>query len=193
MARNERDFDVQAGETFHPTLRWGSGLYASKPITAISKATPVVVTAAGHGLPNGWPCACVGVQGMTQINDPRYPPTNWRFGNVLTPDTVQLNEVSSAEYTAYTSGGFLVYDTPATLAGMTFTMNLYSDPECEGVLTSLVSTNPAQIAVDDTLKTITPHLQTAALTWDTAYYRLDVADGSGVVTELLRGIIRINP
>lgn len=189
--RNEKDFCVPAGETFHPTLRWGSGVYAAKAITAITKATPAVVTAVAHDLPNGWPCACVGVQGMTQINDPRYPPTDWKFGTVIDANTVQLNEVSSADYSTYTSGGALVYDTPTPLAGVTVTMTIYSDPDHETVLETLTSAVPAEIDVDLTLMTITPLLQTAALTWDTGYYLVLATDSGGVITELLRGVITL--
>ena len=192
MARNERDFIVPDGETFHPTLRWGSGVYTSKPITAISKATPAVVTAAGHALPNGWPCACVGVQGMTQINATRYPPQggDWKFGTVLTDDTVQLNEVSSADFSTYTSGGALVYDTPVSLASVSLSMPIYEAPDFSGTPLVTLSSAGGSITIDDTLKTIVPLLQTAALTWTTGYYRLEATQGS-IITELLRGIIRI--
>lgn len=193
MSRNERDFDVPVGETFHPVLRWGSGVYTSKAITGISKAAPASITATGHGLPNGWPCAVSGAQGMTQINSTRFPPggDDWRYGTVVDANTVEFNEVDSSNYSAWTSGGFLVYDTPAPLAGITFTLVIYSDADHDNVLVTLSSATPAQIAVDDTLKTITPLLQTAALTWDTGYYLLKATDSGGIVTELLRGIISI--
>jgi hypothetical protein len=130
---------------------------------------------------------------MTQINATRYPPQgdDWKFGTVLSASEVQLNEVNSADFSTYTSGGFLVYDTPSTLAGATITMTIYSDPDFETVLVTLTSATPAQLAVDDTLKTITPFLQTAGLTWETGYYLVKVPDSGGVITELLRGIIRI--
>lgn len=188
---NEKDFSVHVGETFHPTLRWGTGVYTSKAITGITKAAGAVITAVGHALPNGWPCACVGVQGMNQINATRFPPSgsDWKFGTVLGVDTVELDEVSSTDYTTYTSGGFLVYDTPQSLAGITVTMKIYSSPTLTG--TPLVTlTSGVEITLDDTLKTITPLLQTVALTWTTGYYRVDATVGT-VITELLRGVITI--
>jgi hypothetical protein len=83
-ACKEQDFCVQAGETWHPTIRWGTGTYTTKAISAITKATPAVITAAAHGVPNGWPVAVVGVQGMTQINATRYPPqgNDWHAATV---------------------------------------------------------------------------------------------------------------
>lgn len=189
---SEKQFCVRAGETFHPTMRWGTGVYTAKNISAITQATPVVVTATGHGLPNGWPCAVVGAQGMVQMNATRYPPqgNDWKAGTVLSVDTIQLNGVSSALMSAYTSGGALVYDTPAALAGVTATLSIYDNPGHTGTpLVTLVS--PTDITIDLTAMTITPLLQTAGLTWTTGYYRLDVADSGGVVTELLRGTITI--
>src|SRR5688572_19212489 len=134
MSRNERDFDVPVGETFHPTLRWGSGVYATKAITAINKAAPAAITAVAHGLPNGWPCAVSGAQGMTQINSTRYPPggDDWRYGTVVDADTVEFNEVDSSNFSTWTSGGFLVYDTPVSLAGVTVQLLVYSNPQMTG-------------------------------------------------------------
>lgn len=191
MSRNERDFDVPVGETFHPTLRWGAGVYTAKVITAISKATPAVVTAAAHGLPNGWPCAVVGVSGMTQINATRYPPAgpDWKFGTVLDADNVQLEEVSSALFSTYVSGGALVYDTPTPLVGVNVSLVICSDPQFEDVLVTLAS--GVGITIDTTLMTITPLLQTAGLAWKTGYYLVKATDSGGIVTELLRGVISI--
>lgn len=189
---SEKQFCLRSGETFHPTIRWGTGVYTSKAITGITQATPAVITAVAHGLPNGWPCAVVGALGMVQINATRYPPqgNDWKAGTVLGVDSVQLNGVSSAGMTAYTSGGSLVYDTPASLAGITATMTIYDNPGHTGTpLVTLTST--AGITIDNVLMTITPLLQTAGLTWTTGYYRLDVTDGGGVVTELLRGTITL--
>jgi hypothetical protein len=186
----ERDFSVPVGETFHPVLRWGSGVYTSKAITGISKATPAVVTAVGHALPDGWPCAVVGAQGMTQINA-HYPPreNEWEDGTVVDANNVALNAVSSAEYSTWTAGGALVYDTPVSLAGATVTMEFYTDPDRTG--TPLVTlTSGVEIALDDTLKTITPTLQTEDLAWTTAYFRVDATVGT-TVTELLRGVLTI--
>lgn len=190
---NEQDFCIAAGSTFHPVLRWASDELVSVPITAISKAAPVVITAPGHGMPNGWPCAVVSASGMFQINAGRYPPqaSDWHKGTVVTADQVQINEISSADYTPYTSGGFLVYSRPMDLLGASANLQIFDNPDHTGTpLVFLV--NPTGITIDQTAKTITPLLQTAGLTWETGYYTLDMTEATGVVTEVLRGIIRID-
>lgn len=187
-ACKEQDFCVQAGETWHPTIRWGTGSYTAKTISAITKATPAVITAVAHAVPNGWPVAVVGVQGMIQINATRYPPqgNDWHAAAVSDADTIALNDVSSAGFSTYDTGGALVYDTPKDLTGCTFALTIYDNPEHTG--TPLATITPV---VEPTLKTITPTLQTAALAWDIGYFRLLATEPSGVVTELLRGSLTI--
>ena len=188
----EKDFCVQAGETWHPVVRWGTGTLTSKAITAITRATPVSITATAHGAPNGWPVAVTGVEGMIEINARRYPPQgdDWHYATVPDANTVQLNDVSSANYTTYSEDGALVYDTPKDLTGVNFSLSIYNNPEHAGTPLATL-TNPTGITVETTLKTITPLLQTAGLTWTLGYYRLMATEASGVVTELMRGSITI--
>jgi len=190
---NRQDFTVGAGETFQPILRWGSEVFLSKPITAISQAAPVVVTAVGHGIPDGWRVAVVSAKGMTQINAQNFPPTgtDWHKATVLTADTIQLNKVNSADYAAYTSGGFLVYNTPVALAGMTGVMTIRDAPLTGTVLATLTSSPAAGLTLNDTTKQILPVLATAALTWAVGYYDLELTDSGGKVVQLLTGTITI--
>lgn len=189
---NRKDFCLSTGETFRPVFRWALETLDSKAVTGITKAAPAVVTAVAHGLPEGWPCAVVGAQGMNQINAERYPPqaNDWQRGTPLTADTVQLNTVSSADYSAYTSGGFLVYRRPADLANITATFKVWGNPAHTG--TPEVSlTEIAGITLDNTLKTIIPMFQTEGETWTTGYYELAVTDANGVVTTLAEGVITL--
>jgi hypothetical protein len=191
--QNKQDFCVGAGETFQPILRWGSEVLISKPITAIGQAAPAVVTAVGHAVPDGWRVSVVSAKGMTQINAKEFPPrgTDWQKATVLTADTVQLNKVNSADYAAYSSGGFLVYNTPVTLAGMTGVFTIRDAPLTGTVLATLTSSPAAGPTLNDTTKQILPVLATAALTWSTGYYDLELTDSGGTVTQLLTGVITI--
>lgn len=188
----QRDFCVQAGETWHPTIRWGTGVLTTKAITGITKAAPAAITAPAHGVPNGWPVAIRGVAGMTQINAKRYPPQgdDWHAATVSGVNTLSLNDVDSSTFSTYDEDGFVVYDTPKDLAGCTFALTIYDNADHAGTpLATLSSTSG--ITVETTLKTISPLLQTAALAWTLGYFRLLATEPSGVVTELLRGTITI--
>ena len=190
--QNTKDFCVNAGETFKPILRWGSDVLISKAITGITQAAPAVVTAVGHSVPDGWQVAVVSAKGMTQINAERFPPAgaDWHRATLLTVDTVQLDGVNAADYSAYLSGGFLVYNTPTSLSGMTATMTIRDAPVIGAVLNTLTST--AGIVLDNTAKTITPTLATAGLVWTVGYYDLELTDLNSIVIQVLSGVITIN-
>lgn len=70
---------------------------ATKPITAISKASPAVATSAAHGLTNG-DYVLLKVNGMT--------PLNYRVVRVaaVTADTFQLEGIDSTGFETFTSG-----------------------------------------------------------------------------------------
>lgn len=191
--KNMQNFNVGAGATFQPILRWGTSVLSSKPVSAISQAAPSVVTATAHGIPDGWQVAVVSAKGMTQINAVNYPPrgADWHRATVLTPDTVQLNTVNSADYAAYTSGGFLVYATPASLAGATGVLTIRDAPLTGTVLAALTSSPAAGLTLNDTTKQILPVLATAGLTWTVGYYDLVITGAGGVITQLLTGTITI--
>ena len=192
--QNTQDFCMALGETFAPIIRWGSDVLSSKAITAVSQAAPAVVTAAAHGVPDGWLVAVVGVAGMTQINTQNYPPrgTDWVKASLVDTNNVQLNKVSSAGYAAYTSGGFLVFNTPVSLAGATGVFTIWDAPVGGNVLATLTSSPAAGLTLNDTTKQILPVLATAALLWNTGYYRLDITDSTGVTTQVLSGTIAVN-
>lgn len=190
------DFCVKAGATFNPTIRWGSSGLKAAAITAITQGTPVQITAPGHGVPDGWPVAVVGVTGLNGINATRYPPvsSDLQLATVLDADTIALNAISSALMApAYISGGSVVWNAPLSLTNVVVTLTVWNSPARSGtplvVLTNALGGNG--ITVDDLAMTIIPFLQTAGLQWTTGYYDLDATDAAGVVSNLFTGIIKI--
>lgn len=121
MAASKQDLVIRQGETFSRVVRWETEPLLSKPITGISQATPAVVTCTSHGVPNGWRVAVVSAKGMKQVNASEFPPieADWHEATVLSANTVALSDVNSADWTAYTSGGALVYYTPQDITGYT--------------------------------------------------------------------------
>jgi len=192
-----QDFTIVKGKTFSRVLRWESQPLIYKVITAITKAAPAVVTATGHGAPDGWRVAVVSVQGMREINakvpGKGQPPVASEFhkAKVLTANTIELNDVNSLEFSVYTSGGALLYFTPVSLAGATARLQIRATETATAILLDLVS--PTNIVVDDTAKTITITITatvTAAFTFLTGVYELEITIG-GVVTQLLKGTVTV--
>lgn len=187
-----KNFTVGAGETFAPVVRWAMKTLTTVAISGIARATPVLITAVGHGIPQGWPVAVVGVTGMPEINATRYPPVanDFHYATVADANTITLNDISSAQFQPYSSGGSIVYNTPQPLVGVVPTMTFYDTPQKDTVLATL--TLGSGLTVDTIQMLMVPELQTAGLLWDTAYYDLDVVDANAVVTRILTGILTIN-
>lgn len=190
------DLTIVKGSTFSRVLRWESAPLIVTAITGITQAAPAVVTAASHGRVTGQRVAVVSAGGMRQINAKNYPPRSGEFGKctVLTSSTVSLDTVNSTNYSAYTSGGFLVSWTPVSLSGYSARMMFRETPESTGdPLVSLVS--PTDIVLDDTNHTITITISataTAAYTFEQAAYDLELVSAGGVVTKLLSGMVFVS-
>lgn len=190
------DLTIIKGSTFSRVLRWESLPFVYTPIAAISRAAPAVVTAAGHGLVTGWRAAILSAGGMRQINAKSAPPTARDFHKVtfVSSSQVNFNDIDSSEFTTYTSGGFLCSYTPVSLTGFTARMKIRATATGTAALASLVS--PTEIVLDNTNHTITitiPAADTAAYTFSTGVYDLELASGDAVpvVTKLLSGNITV--
>ncbi len=125
MSPIKKDLTILQGRTFSYPLKWEIEPIVYKPITGITQSAPCVVTAVGHGLPDGWRAAIVSVKGMTQINASNPPKdSEYVVTKVLTADTIELNTVNASEYKTYTSGGYVQYNTPQDLAGYVARMSI---------------------------------------------------------------------
>lgn len=197
-----KDLTIEQGKTFSQVVRWETTPIVYKPITAITQAAPALITAASHGLKNGWRVAVVSVKGMTQINAKNDPPKDKDYHAVTIPvadgtNKIELNEINSALFKAYTSGGYLQYNTPHSLASYTARMSIkdkVGGTELLRLDTTLVAPQP-RIALDDTEHTITLTISaadTAALAWTKGVYDLELVSAAGVVTAILSGTITVS-
>lgn len=195
------DFVLQKGKTFSRVLRWETGPIVYKAITGITKAAPAVVTAVGHGAPDGWRVAIVSIPrtSMYEINAKNAPPQDLDYhdAKVLTSSTIELNDVNSSEFHTWSSGGYVQYNTPQDLTGYTARMQIRDTTESTTILLSL-NTNPpgpdSRITLDNTAKTISlviDAVTTAALTFSAGVYDLELVSAGGIVTQLLKGAITV--
>lgn len=200
MAKRE-DLTILQGKTFSQVVRWEEAPIIYKPISAITRAAPAQITATSHGLKDGWRVAVVSVKGMTQINAANNPPKDKDYHPVTvvggSGNTIELNDVNSSDFKAYTSGGYLQYNTPASLAGFTARMSIkdkVGGTELLRLDTTVVAPQP-RIVLDDTNHTITLTItaaDTAALTWTKGVYDLELVSASGVVTAILYGSVTVS-
>lgn len=171
---------IYQGSTFRETLRWESSTKVYKPITGITKAAPVVVTAPSHGIPPGWRARITNVGGMKEINsasESYYTITD------TTSDSVTINAVNAIGFTDYTTGGILEYNAPVDSTGYTGRMQIRSSLTSDTVILELTSAN-GRILIDTVNDTITIFISptdTTTLDFKSAVYSLELINGSEVI------------
>jgi hypothetical protein len=188
------DLIIQQGKTFSRLLRWEVPPIVYKAITAITKTAPVRLTVVGHGIPAGWRATVVSAKGMKEINAVNTPPRgkDYHRATVIDVDTVEFNDVNAANYTAYTSGGYLQYNTPVDLTGMTARMTIKD--RVGGTELASFTTENGGIDIDTAAYTITLYMaaaDTAAFTWRRGVYDLEMVSADGTVTLLLYGDVSV--
>jgi hypothetical protein len=178
MAPSKLNLKIFQGSTFAEVLRWESSTKIYIPITGITKAAPVVITAPAHGIPVNWRTKVTNVVGMKEINS-----TDYYVVTAVANNSITLNDVNSLSYTAYTSGGVLEYNQPVDLAGYTARMQIREKVTSSTFIKELTTINGG-IVIDNTAKTITINISatdTAALTFKSAVYSLELVTGGTVI------------
>ena len=197
-----KDLVIQQGRTFTLVLRWETEPIVYKAISAITQAAPVRISfSVAHGCPDGWRAAVTGVKGMTEINAEANSVKERDFHpvTVIDANTIEFNEVDASGYKAYTSGGFLQYNTPVDLTGYTGRMKIKDKVGGTVLLSTEAGDTPLDvidIALDTTAKTITLTIAASAtddITWSRGVYDLEMvnSDAEPVVTAILTGKVSV--
>ena len=182
------------GKTFEQFVRWESEPFLFTQILGISNTAPVRITTGVHGIPDGWRVAVVDAGGLTELNAANNPPKASDFRKATVPDTthIEFNPLSAVEYGTWTADGYLQWYTPHDLTGYTARMAI-KNKVGGTVLLSLTTENDG-IVINDSAKTITLNIDatdTAALTWTTGVYDLEMISPTGVVTSLMTGSVAV--
>ena len=188
-APTKLNFKMYQGSTFTEVIRWESSTKVYKPITSITKAAPVVITANSHGIPLGWRTKVTNAGGMTQINDTE----NYYQVTGLTTNSITINSVNSLGYGEHTANtGVLEYNEPVPLVGFTARMQLRPSVTSVTIIDQYTTENGI-IVLDTALSTITiavPATQTAGYGFSTAVYSLELVGGTQVY-QLITGTITL--
>ena len=187
----EKEILIQKGKTFTLVVRWETEPIIRKAITGISLATGAPrLTVNAHGAPDGWRGMPYAVEGMKPLNDIGY-----QSMTVIDANTIEFNSVTPVDdngrvWSAYTSGGFLMFYTPQSLFGYTARIDIKDKIGGTVWASSDVADAPKDIidiVVNDAAKTITlsiPATDTAALTAKKGVADLELVSAGGVVTKL---------
>ena len=181
--------EIVQGDTWEPVFRWyNKDLKVYKSITAVPQTAPVHLTVTGHGVPDGWTVLVDNVLGMKELNDVGETPAT-----LVDANTIELNAVNAAGFKAYTSGGTIEYFSPWDLTDYTARMDVRANIPATTELLDLDS-GSGEITINNTTKTIKPFLSavaTAALTWTSGVYDLELVSSTSAVVKIAYGPIRV--
>ena len=183
------NYKVYQGSTFNEVLRCESSKKVYKPITNITQAAPVVVTSASHGVKDGQRIKITNVGGMTEINSTEI----YNLATVLSTSTIEINNINSIGYKAYTTGGILEYNLPVDLTGCTARMQIRDKIDSTTFIKELTTENSG-IIIDTATSKITMYISavdTAAFTFGSAVYSLELVYLDGTVKPLANGTLTL--
>lgn len=203
-----KNLTIEQGETWPLVVRWETDKpEVYKAITAIAKSGPVRITAPGHGLVDGWRTAIEGAKGIVEINAAHSPPRCDEYHEVTYVDanTIDINRINTAAvdengddlYSAYTSGGYLRYNSAVDMTGYTPKMVILDKIGGTVLASTEAADSPLNIitaTADNTAKTINISISVAnvnALTWTRGVYDLSMVS-AGSTTKLLEGTITVS-
>lgn len=183
---------VYQGSTFNEVYRWESSTKTYSPINTIQKSAPCVVQVVGGSIkpPPGWRVRVTGVQGMKEINmlnDEAY-----YIATSIDTDNVTINSIDSSNYTTYTTGGILSWNTPVPLVGYTAKMQIRESVGAPLIVE--LTTDNGGIVIDSTNYSITIAMtdtQTAAFNFPIALYSLELTDSLGSVNTFMTGSVTL--
>jgi hypothetical protein len=183
---------VYQGSTFNEVYRWESVTKTYSPINTVQKSAPCVVQVVGGSPtpPPGWRIRVTGVQGMKEINmanDEAY-----YIATGIASNNVTINSIDSSNYTTYTTGGILSWNTPVPLVGYTAKMQIRESVGAP-LIVELTTANGG-IVIDSTNYTITIAMtdtQTAAFSFPIALYSLELTDSLGSVSTFMTGSVTL--
>lgn len=177
---------VYQGSTFVETIRWESSLKEYIPITNISKSAPLVVTTAGHTIPANWRVKITVTNGMKELSNA----IDYLTITSVTGTTLTFNSINAINYTTYVSGGMIEYNVPIDLANTTARMQIREKVSSSVIIDELTTEN-GKLVVDNSLKEIRIVVSasaTAAYTFNSAAYNLEIVQGSTVIPLLFGNI-----
>ena len=175
------DLRDQDAATIAPRTRPWAGL-------ASSAAYPILMQ---YTAPAGTPAAPSNMPPV--LNSAINAYNNWQEAIALPTRTIEINQVNSLLYTTYTSGGVVEYNKPIDMTGYTARMQLRSKLDSSTVIEELTTEND-KIVIDNvnkTIKLLISATTTAAYTFSSAVYSLEVISSGGQVTPFANGTITL--
>lgn len=178
---------VVPGTSVSFVYRWGAQPLIYQDVS-ISRLTPLRLTDTGHNIPDGWSVAIAEFDGISCLQAESWPPTGCDFRSIRVVDanTIEFNSIDAARLSGAATGdaGVIALETPVDLTNWTGTITI------DGV------TDPIDLTVDNSAKTITASLDPATTetfsVGTSIGFRITMTNGiSGEVTQLDFGALEV--
>jgi hypothetical protein len=186
------NYKVYQGSTFQEVYRWETSTKSYATIGAIPNVAPcrVIVGIGDPTPPPNWRVRITGVGGMKEINlvnEEDYYLSSGVTGS--SNNEIIINSINAANFSTYTSGGIVSWNTPVPLTNLTGIMQIRENIDSSVLLE--LTTNNGGIIINPTDYTITVKMtsaQTSAFAFSTAIYSLELTNTiSETVTTFLTG------
>lgn len=196
-------YTIQQGATFRAKLTYMQPVLAVKAISGITTSIRPTLTATAHGIPAGidWPVWIRGVKGPVKLNHATEQLGDHNAAYLAT--RVDANALTlladTSDYPAYASGGELAYQPPVDLTGCTALMHVrerLTDTATVLTLSSATAAPASRLAITSASGLIEVEISdedTAAITWKTAVWDLEITHPDGSKTRLASGQFVVDP
>jgi hypothetical protein len=151
------------GETYTDVFLWEVAPIIYKAITSVALTAPVRIGVPGHEMPNGWFGAITNVKGTTELNVTANSvrPEDYHQVTYVDADTLDINDINAAGFKPYVSGGYIQYNTPKSLVGVSARMSIKSKQGEKNMLICSVggvagSVKPTAAGVDGGVTWVAP-------------------------------------
>lgn len=187
---------VPRGATFRKGWVWYDGADVIKDITAIDRGFHTEITAPTHGLPStDIPVALLDVGELNTLDasgNPSFATKDRILAHVLDASKFSV-EVDSTEFTAYTTGGYLVYRPPKNITGYTARMQFRATTKAADVLLELTDTSGITLGgAEGTIDMVMTDVQTTNFPKNSGVWNIElIAPGPGDVTRFDEGTIEL--
>ena len=119
---------------------------------------------------------------------------DYQQATVVSTDTIEINKINASGFAAYTSGGFVQYNSPVPLDGYTARMAIKD--KMRGNEYYRLTTENGDITIDVTGYKIELSISaevTAGFTFLSGVYDLEMVSPDGVVSQLIYGEVTVAP
>lgn len=178
---------IDQGATFTYVFRWESSEKVYCQVLSATKSAPLEVTVSGETPPVNWRVWVQGASGMKELNrEEAYEVTN------IAEQTLYFNNINSTQFSEYTGNAVLYYNKPVPLSLVKARMQIRDQ---KGILILELTTENGGVIIDPVNYTIAIAIsaeQTSALSFNIAYYDLEIEDVTLRVQRLAKGTVRVS-